>query len=185
LAGWAISTLLFSQYSRPPREYGNVPYQRPHPHDEDTAMAEMQHGPVARPDAPAIAPPGVGQQGVLDLQRAYYQAEIPRAAALASATLVYGFTPAEAEKLFPLVAPVQPVRSGWARAAAGLGALVGAFGGGLFATQLTRSGAAWARQWEDFALFAGLVGGAIIGALVGPLVRLGMIHVWHSHAEST
>jgi hypothetical protein len=157
----------------------------PNPDDEGPSMTERQLSPGSPPEAPSVPPAGGGPQGVLELQRAYYQGEIPRAAALASAELVYGFTPAEAEKLFPVVAPVQPVRSWWGRAAAGLGALAGANAGGMFCTQLVRPGGVLEPGWKGFALFVGLVGGAIVGALVGPLVRAGMISFWRRHAETT
>jgi hypothetical protein len=130
-------------------------------------------------------PAAAGSQNVLDLQRAYYQGEIPREAALASASLVFGFTPAEAEKLFPLVLPVQPVRSPWVIVTVVLGALAGAIAGGLLAQQLTSVGSVVEHRWSEFALFLGLVGGALLGALIGPLLRIGMIKVWQQHAEAS
>jgi hypothetical protein len=39
------------------------------------------------------------------------------------------------------------------------------------------------RQWSGFAMFLGIVGGAMIGALAGPLIRIGMIKVWRRHLE--
>lgn len=46
-----------------------------------------------------------GSQAIADLQRAVYAGEMPREAAVANARIVFGFSPEEAEQLFPQVAP--------------------------------------------------------------------------------
>jgi hypothetical protein len=132
--------------------------------------------------------PGAAPQGVVDLQRAYYQKEIPREAALASASLVFGFTPAEAEKLFPVVAPVPPLRTRWAIASVLLGALAGFIGAFLLAQELIldpRGNSPVPVQWRALASFLTVVGGILIGALVGPWLRIGMVSIWRRHTETT
>jgi hypothetical protein len=125
---------------------------------------------------------------MLELQRAYYQGEIPREAAMASASLVYGFTPAEAEKLFPPAIPVVPTRPWGGITATVVGAIVGLVGGGLVCESLSRGswghGPLVPREWQGLAMFTGIVGGALLGGLLGPLVRLGMVSVWRRYAES-
>jgi hypothetical protein len=131
---------------------------------------------------PAPSPQTQSPGGVVDLQRAYYQGEIPREAALASAALVYGFRPAEAERLFPVVAPAQPWRSPWVLATALAGAVTGIVGGSLLVEQLHRQ-TSTIRDWYSPAMFLGVVGGALIGALAGPLIRNGLIRIWRRHLE--
>lgn len=48
-----------------------------------------------------------GSQAVAQLQRSYYSGELPRAAAVANAMIVFGFPSADAERLFPETAPVK------------------------------------------------------------------------------
>ena len=48
-----------------------------------------------------------GSQALADLQRAVYAGELPREAAIANARIVFGFSPEEADALFPLVKPVK------------------------------------------------------------------------------
>jgi hypothetical protein len=142
--------------------------------------------PGPQPELPANLPAGASLQAVLDLQRAFYQGEIPREAALASAGLVCGFSPAEAEKLFPPAVPLAPRRSAGVIVAAVIGAIVGTVAGGLFGERVFGRTSPWPelRQWEELALFLGLVGGALLGGLLGPLVRTGMAKVWQRHLES-
>jgi hypothetical protein len=147
-------------------------------------MADQHQSPGSRSDGPALTSTGVAPQSVLDLQRAYYQGEIPREAALASAALVYKFTPAEAERLFPKVAPVQPVRSGWVAASVGLGAIAGAAFAGMLVTRLSYgSDAVIPYGWQELAMFVALIAGALVGAILGPMVRLVMINTWRRYVE--
>ncbi len=55
-----------------------------------------------------------GSQAIAALQSAYYAGQLPRAAAMANARIVFGFTQEEAEELFPEEAPVklQPADTG-------------------------------------------------------------------------
>lgn len=46
-----------------------------------------------------------GSVAIADLQRSYYKGEIPRAAAVNNARLIFGFSSAEAESLFPVEEP--------------------------------------------------------------------------------
>jgi HK97 family phage portal protein len=46
-----------------------------------------------------------GSVAVADLQKAYYKGELPRDAAIANAVLIFGFSEAEANRLFPEVSP--------------------------------------------------------------------------------
>jgi hypothetical protein len=149
-------------------------------------MADQQSRSDPRPDEPVRFAPGAVPQGVLDLQRAYYQGEIPREAALASAVLVYKFTPFEAERLFPKVAPVQPVRSWWLEISTALGAIGGAIFAAMLVTRLSyRSDAVVPHGWEELAMFVGLIAGTLVGAILGPVVRLGMMHIWRRHVEAS
>ena len=147
-------------------------------------MGDQQHTTSSRPDGPALTSTGAALQGVLELQRAYYQGEIPREAAIASAALVYKLTPAEAERLFPKVVPVQPVRSWWVGASTALGAIAGATFAGMLVTRLSYGSDAVIRyDWQELAMFVGLIAGALVGAILGPVVRLGMINIWRRYVE--
>lgn len=53
-----------------------------------------------------------GSQAIADLQRSVYAGELPREAAIANATIVFGFAPEEAEALFPQVAPTKTADDG-------------------------------------------------------------------------
>jgi len=146
-------------------------------------MAELQGG--QRPPAGMLVSPKPRAQSMLELQRAYYQGEIPREAALASAALIYGFTPAEAERLFPPAVPVAPTRAWGAIIATFVGAIVGMLGGGMFGDGLARMhGSPLTHEWRSLAMFACIVGGALLGGLLGPIVRLGTVRMWRRHAES-
>ena len=46
-----------------------------------------------------------GSQAIAALQRSYYAGELPREACVANAQIVFGFTPADADLLFPATAP--------------------------------------------------------------------------------
>ncbi len=61
--------------------------------------------PGAEGDSGALRATVGGSQAILDLQTAVYAGTLPREAAVANATIVFGFDSQEAEALFPLVAP--------------------------------------------------------------------------------
>lgn len=52
-----------------------------------------------------------GMQAVANLQTAYYAGQVPREAAIANAKIMFGFSDAEANSLFPEVAPTKMVAS--------------------------------------------------------------------------
>jgi hypothetical protein len=51
-----------------------------------------------------------GNPGVIEVQKAYYARQMPREAALATAAIVYGYSPEEAGRLFPPAEFPQPVQ---------------------------------------------------------------------------
>lgn len=53
-----------------------------------------------------------GSQAIRELQRLYYQGELPRDATIANARIVFGFTDEEASDLFPAIAPDAPGNQG-------------------------------------------------------------------------
>ncbi len=53
-----------------------------------------------------------GLQAILALQTSVYKGEVPRLAAIANAEVVFGFTPAEAARLFPEVPPEKTADDG-------------------------------------------------------------------------
>src|SRR5688572_13166971 len=70
-------------------------------------MVSERLAPGERPSAlrqPREAVPDA--QAIIELQRAYYQGEIPREAAVTSARVLLGFSPEEVGKLFPMAEPV-------------------------------------------------------------------------------
>jgi uncharacterized protein DUF935 len=72
-----------------------------------------------------------GSQAIAELQRAFYAGELLREAAIANAVMVFGFTPEEAESLFPVGTPVKtaPPEDAPATTAPGGGAVVAPFRG--------------------------------------------------------
>ena len=53
-----------------------------------------------------------GSTAVAELQRSYYRGDLPRVAAIANAVLIFGFTEAEAARLFPDIPPNPPSGGG-------------------------------------------------------------------------
>lgn len=51
-----------------------------------------------------------GSQAIAALQRSYYNGELPRGACVANAQIVFGFTPADADQLFPATPPTPMIQ---------------------------------------------------------------------------
>jgi hypothetical protein len=128
-------------------------------------------------DSPAAATP----QAIVELQRSYYQGEIPREAALAAAALLSGLTAEESENLFPRVPPVTPTPAVQMRhlvIALVLGISFGLCLGPMVAALVSGFLTGWNKGpdgiWrpQDADILLGVAAGAVLGGVMGIVVLL-------------
>lgn len=80
----------------------------PMPADPNAPVAPAQEGQAAAVKSNDLRQTVGGSTAILALQTAYYAGEVPRVAAIANATMVFGFKSEEAEALFPDEPPDAP-----------------------------------------------------------------------------